>query len=94
MNEGKKLTLQMAIFFLIIFVLFGTIVIKEKQNILFRPKIEQSLSNYIHEHYNDLNIEIEQTQEKNKTFTVKITNKNICSILIYSNYWLFYQFML
>ena len=35
MNEGKKLTIQMAFFFLIVFVLFGTIIVKEKQNVLF-----------------------------------------------------------
>ena len=74
MNEGQKLTLQMAIFFLISFVLLGTLVIKEKQNVLFLPKIENSISNYISKNYKDLDIEKSAVTEKNDIFTMKITN--------------------
>lgn len=88
MNEGKKLTIQMAIFFLVTFVIFGTIVIKEKQNILFLPKIETSISNYIAENYQHLELEKESVTEKNNIFSMKVKNplnKNHYFYIIYSN---------
>ena len=56
MSEQNKLTMQMAIFFLIVFVSFGTLVVKEKQNVLFKPKIENSINEYISNNYNDLDL--------------------------------------
>ena len=88
MNEGKKLTMQMALFFLVVFVLLGTIVIKEKQNILFLPKIENSIMNYISDNYNELNLNKENVTENNNTFTMKVTNptnKNHYFYITYSN---------
>lgn len=88
MNEGKKLTIQMALFFLVVFVLLGTIVIKEKQNILFLPKIENSIMNYVSENYNELNLNKETITEKNNVFTTKVTNptnKNHYFYISYSN---------
>ena len=46
MNEQKKLTIQMAFFFLIVFVTFGAIVVKEKSTTLFMPKIEKHNQKY------------------------------------------------
>ena len=88
MNEGKKLTLQMAIFFLVVFVLFGTIVIKEKKNILFLPKIENSITNYISTNYNDLGLETDEVTEKDNVFSMKVKNpknKNHYFYITYSN---------
>lgn len=88
MNEGKKLTLQMAFFFLVVFVLFGTIIIKEKQNILFLPKIENSITNYISENYTELELEKETISEKNDIFSMKVKNpknKNHYFYITYSN---------
>lgn len=86
MNEGKKLTIQMALFFLVVFVLLGTIVIKEKQNILFLPKIENSLINYLSENYNELNLNKENVIEKNNTFSMKVTNPTNKNHYFYINY--------
>ena len=88
MNEGKKLTIQMALFFLVIFVVFGTIVIKEKQNIIFLPKIENSISEYTNNTYQNLSLEKDKVTEKNNVFTMKvknIKNKNHYFYIKYSN---------
>lgn len=88
MNEGKKLTMQMALFFLIVFVLFGTIVVKEKENILFLPKIENSITNYLKENYNSLELEQEKVTEENDIFSMKVKNplnKNHYFYIKYSN---------
>ena len=88
MNEGKKLTIQMALFFLVIFVVFGTIVIKEKQNIIFLPKIENSISEYMNNTYQNLSLEKDKITEKNNVFTMKvknIKNKNHYFYIKYSN---------
>lgn len=88
MNEGKKLTIQMALFFLVTFVLFGTIIIKEKQNIIFLPKIENSISKYMNDTYQDLSLEKDKVTEKNNVFTMKvknIKNKNHYFYIKYSN---------
>ena len=88
MNEGKKLTIQMALFFLVIFVVFGTIVIKEKQNIIFLPKIENSISKYMNDTYQDLSLEKDKVTEENNVFTMKvknIKNKNHYFYIKYSN---------
>lgn len=86
MNEGQKLTLQMSIFFLISFVLLGTLVIKEKQNILFLPKIETSITNYISEKYKNLDINKSNVTEENNVFTMKVTNKNNKNHYFYISY--------
>lgn len=86
MNEGQKLTLQMSIFFLISFVLLGTLVIKEKQNILFLPKIETSITNYISEKYKNLDINKSKVTEENNVFTMKVTNKNNKNHYFYISY--------
>ncbi len=88
MNEGKKLTIQMALFFLVTFVVFGTIVIKEKQNIIFLPKIENSISEYMNNTYQDLSLEKDKVTEENNIFTMKvknIKNKNHYFYIKYSN---------
>ena len=88
MNEGKKLTIQMALFSLVTFVLFGTIIIKEKQNIIFLPKIENSISKYMNDTYQDLSLEKDKVTEENNVFTMKvknIKNKNHYFYIKYSN---------
>lgn len=86
MNEGQKLTLQMAIFFLISFVLLGTLVIKEKQNVLFLPKIETSITNYISDNYKDLEINKSKVTEKDNIFKMKVTNSKNKNHYFYITY--------
>ena len=88
MNEQNKLTIQMAIFFLIVFVSFGTLIIKEKQNILFRPKIENSINEYIANNYNGLDLKKSELNIENNKFTMKLmnkTNNNLYFYITYSN---------
>ena len=86
MNNGQKLTIQWSIFFLISFVLLGVIVIKEKQNIIFLPKIETSLSNYISTKYNNLDITKSEVTENDNVFTVKVTNNKNKNHYFYITY--------
>ena len=86
MNEAKKLTIQMSIFFLIIFVTLGTIIIKEKSTILFLPKIENSLNTYIKENYNDIEFEKSKVTYKNNTYSIKLMNKENNNLYFYITY--------
>lgn len=86
MNKQNKLTLQMTFFFLFVIVLFGTIVIKEKQNVLFLPKIKKSITNYIASNYKDLNLIQNKISEKNNVFTMKVTNPINKNHYFYINY--------
>ena len=47
MNEQQKLTLKMALLFLVVFVFFGVIIVKEKFDILFIPKVEKKFDTYL-----------------------------------------------
>lgn len=88
MKEQHKLTMQMALFFLIIFVVFGTIVVKEKQNILFLPKIENSMKEYLSANYASLNLKTTDVKIKNNKFTMKVmdeVNNNLYFYVTYQN---------
>ena len=78
--------MQMALFFLVVFVLFGTIVVKEKSNVLFLPKIENSIKTYIDEKYNTLDLNTNKVSEKNNKFTMKVTNKENKNHYFYITY--------
>lgn len=88
MKEQHKLTIQMAFFFLIIFVIFGTIILKEKQDILFLPKIETKLNEYLTTNYSSLNLKTSKIKSKNNKFTMKVmnpTNNNLYFYITYHN---------
>lgn len=88
MKEQHKLTIQMAFFFLIIFVIFGTIILKEKQDILFLPKIETKLNEYLTTNYSSLNLKTSMIKSKNNKFTMKVmnsTNNNLYFYITYHN---------
>lgn len=88
MNTQNKLTMQMAIFFLIVFVLFGTIIVYEKKNELFLPKIENSINEYINENYSSLELKKEEIKIEDNTFIMKVmnkTNNNLYFYITYSN---------
>lgn len=86
MNTQNKLTMQMAIFFLIVFVLFGTIVVYEKKNELFLPKIENSINEYINENYSSLELKKEEIKIEDNTFTMKVMNKENNNLYFYITY--------
>lgn len=91
MKQQQKLTLLMALFFLITFVSFGTIVLNEKKEEIFLPRIENKLMTYLKENYtsfanNKTTIQykndeyvmtVESEENKNLYFTIKYKNKEI-----------------
>lgn len=88
MKQEKKLILQMAIFFLIIFISLGTIVINEKRTSIFLPKIESSITAYLEKKYNNLELVKEKTKYENNTYTMKLKNpknENHYFTIIYKN---------
>ena len=74
MKQQQKLTISMAIFFLITFVLFGTIVLNEKKETLFMPKIEEKLEIYLKENYKDFNYSKTNIEYKNNEYIMKVTS--------------------
>ena len=90
MNEQQKLTIKMALLFLIVFVFFGVIIVKEKFEVLFIPKVEKIFNTYLKDNYESLNYPINKNKitYKNNTFKIKITspeNKNLYFYLTYSD---------
>ena len=92
MKQQQKLTFSMALFFLIVFVLLGTIILNEKKEILFMPKIEDKLNTYLEEHYKELKnstttsislknkeyiMTVKSNQNENLYFTINYKDKNI-----------------
>lgn len=78
----------MALFFLIVFVVFGTIIIKEKSTTLFLPKIKNSINDYITEKYSSLELQKEDINIENNTYTMKVMNtknKNHYFLIKYTN---------
>ena len=86
MNEAKKLTLQMSIFFMIVFVVLSTIIIKEKSNIIFLPKIESTLNNYIEKNYKGLELDKSKIIYKNNQYKIKLMNKTNNNLYFYIKY--------
>ena len=92
MKQQQKLTMSMAIFFLIVLVSFGTIVLNEKKGELFLPKIEKKLETYFLDNYKDLKdttktsikyinnqytMTIKSKQNEHYYFTINYKNKKI-----------------
>ena len=86
MNEAKKLTIQMSIFFTIIFVVLSTIIIKEKSNIIFLPKIETMINNYIEKNYKELNLNKSKIINENNKYKIKLMDKANKNLYFYINY--------
>ena len=90
MNEQQKLTLKMALLFLVVFVFFGVIIVKEKFDILFIPKVEKKFDTYLQDNYMSIYSSLKKNKinYKNDVFTLKVTssqNKNLFFYLTYTN---------
>ena len=92
MKQQQKLTISMATFFLIIFVLFGTIILNEKKELIFMPKIKEKLEIYFEDNYKDLKsttttsislknkeyiMTVKSQKNENLYFTINYKNKQI-----------------
>ena len=88
MNTKNSLVYGRAIFFLIVFVSFGLIIMNEKGGALFSTKIKEKINTYIEENYSDIKNSINQSNinYKNTEYKMKITskeNKNLYFYIIY-----------
>ncbi len=88
MNEQQKLTFKMALFFLIIFVFFGVIIVKEKLNVIFLPKVEKIFDEYLQDNYTSIYSSIKKNKisYKNDTFKIKLTSKENKNHYFYITY--------
>ena len=92
MKQQQKLTFSMGLFFLIVFVIFGTIILNEKKELLFMSKIEDKLNTYLEVNYNELKnttttsisfknkayvMTVKSNQNENLYFTINYKDKNI-----------------
>ena len=88
MKQQQKLTLLMALFFLITFVSFGTIVLNEKKEEIFLPRIENKLMTYLKENYTSFANNKTTTQYKNDEYVMTVEskeNKNLYFTIKYKN---------
>ena len=76
MNERKKLILEMGIFYLIVLLIFGYIIINDKSKNYLMPKIEKKMIAYIDEKYGKTNFEIQKiTYNKRKNiYQIRVNN--------------------
>ena len=51
MNEKNKLTLAMGLFYLIVILFLGLIIISEKKEKFLLPKVKEKMLNYINKNY-------------------------------------------
>ena len=86
MTEQQKLTLKMALLFLVIFVFFGVIIVKEKFEILFLPKVEKIFDAYIDKNYSNMNLKNGKITYKYDTFTLKLSSSKNKHLYFYLNY--------
>ena len=79
MKKQLKLTLSMALLFLVTFVSFGTIIINEKKEDLFMPHIKNKLEDYLKENYKEqsnLKTNISYKEDKFILKVISEENKN------------------
>lgn len=77
MKKQLKLTLSMALLFLITFVSFGTIIINEKKEELFMPHIKNKLINYLEKTYKEqANLTTNISYNKDKFILKVISEEN------------------
>ncbi len=79
MKKQLKLTLSMALLFLVTFVSFGTIIINEKKEELFMPHIKNKLINYLEKNYKEqsnLTTNISYNKDKFILKVISEENKN------------------
>lgn len=77
MKKQLKLTLSMALLFLITFVSFGTIIINEKKEDLFMPHIKNKLEDYLIKNYKEQsNLKTKISYNKDKFILKVISEEN------------------
>lgn len=77
MDKRNKLTLSMGIFYMLVILLLGLIIINEKKKDLLIPHIQKKIDNYIEEKYNDQKDEFNYSKIKRygDKYSIKVSNK-------------------
>lgn len=90
MNTKNNLTLGMGIFFLFVIISFGAIIINEKSNTIFIPKIDKKINNYIKQNYKNIYKDISYKNtiysSLNHEYSKKVYNKNNKNLYFYIKY--------
>ena len=88
MNKQKKLLLGRNIFIFIIFIAFGVIITTEKAGQILIPKAQKKFDNYIDKNFKEIkdSFKFNKIKYKNRTFTMKIQNKNNKNHYFYITY--------
>lgn len=88
MKQDKKLTLGMALLFLIIFVTFGVIIVLEKSSIYLVPQIEKKLISYLNETYPSIKneLKVQKTTYKNSVYQMKVISTKNKHLFFYIKY--------
>lgn len=86
----SKLYFEMTIFFFIVVLCFGLLIIKEKSESFKKDKVNKKIDEYIDTNYKDIKNEFKKSKlkYKNNTYTVKISNtenKNLYFSISYKN---------
>lgn len=87
-KQQQNLILQMGIFFLIVILALGLIVISEKKKEIIIPKVEKKLKEYIYENYSNENLKQSKIiyNKKKEIYTIKAENKQNNDLYFYINY--------
>lgn len=75
MNEKTKLTLYMGMFYLLLILVFGLIIINEKKEAMRLPKVKEKIINYTKEKYSDETFKYSEITSSNNKYSMKIYNK-------------------
>ena len=88
MKKEKKLLLARNIFTFLIVIIFTIIIVREKKETLFLPKIENKINNYIEENYQKESLQLGKITYENNKYSMKVSstsNKNRYFYIYYSN---------
>lgn len=78
MNEKTKLTLYMGMFYLIVILLLGLIIISEKKEEYIKPKVKKKMITYLEEKYNledRKNFKYQKITQNNKKYSMRVSHK-------------------
>ncbi len=79
MQKQMKLTIGMALLFLVTFVFFGVIILYEKGNLLLYPILEKKLTDYFEKNYQEIKEEVQKKELKfnfdDKSYSIEYQNK-------------------
>lgn len=90
MEKQSKLTLYMGMFYMLVILLLGLIIITEKEKDFLIPKIKKNITSYLEEKYQDeiKNFKYNKIIRKNNSYLLKIentSNKHLYFTVTYKN---------